>query len=110
MHLIYYNEYYCLLYRKGHHFIYQVLDWSKPNVAFTVAVGAVVLAVFIHVFLFLNYKLRLLFYRRWVDNDIEQNVPISQSQSTVKTGSTISMVFEGAGNVNPAYQSTDNIK
>lgn len=50
--------------RDGNHFIYFVLDWSKPDKAAVTAVGTVVLAIVVHTALFAVQKLRVFIHHQ----------------------------------------------
>lgn len=46
----------------GNHYIYNVLDWSKPGTTVGVVAGVLLLAVVAHLAMFLLHKLRALVY------------------------------------------------
>lgn len=50
---------------KGQHYIYKVLDWSKPGKAFGTFGLTLILAIFVHIALFALYKLRVYVQRRY---------------------------------------------
>lgn len=85
-----------LLFRLGQPFIYPILDWSHPEKALIAAFGILFITIFVHIFLFWIYKLRVFVQRRFFG--IEINL------------TTKSMEFDASnGYTNEAFKTTTSI-
>lgn len=96
-----------LLSRKGNPFIYNVLNWEKPEKAMVMVFGTLILAITVHIVLFWIYKLRVFVQRRFFGTESILPTKNHKSQSL---GSQISMVFgENDGCTNEAFKTTPSI-
>lgn len=89
--------------RYGNHFIYFVLDWSKPEGALTTAVGVIVLAIICHTAIFGVYKLRVFIH----DVSTRKNMVLPTSSEQQPT-SPISMVL-GSGYSNNGFKGSTEV-
>lgn len=81
--------------KKGYHYIYPVLDWSKPKSAMVTVVQTIVLAIIVQLVMLFTYKVRSYLYLRYINPK-----PILPTNSTVnlqqgKGCDGISMVYGG---------------
>lgn len=83
----------------GHHYIYHVLDWSKPRKAMVTVFGTLILAIIVHMILFWIYKLRVFIQRRLIAKEmiLPTKVTKQHKNGILHNNSQISMVF-GGGN------------
>lgn len=98
--------FFCIHCRLGLPYIYNVLDWSKPDKALVTTFGTLVLALVVHMFLFTVYKLRVFIQRRFCTTDLILPTSSSKMQSTNSLQSRISMVF--AGETNEAFRTSSD--
>lgn len=102
-------------FRMGHHYIYFVLDWSKPDKAMITVFGTLILAILVHICLFWIYKLRVFLQRRFFATELILPTQIitttNKDRQSKSSGSQISMVFaSNDGCANEAFKtSTSNV-
>lgn len=61
----------------GNNYIYHVLKWEKPGSATSVALGIVVLAIFLHIIACIIQKLRYRLYKKMFKKAVE--LPINST-------------------------------
>lgn len=104
---IYFHEF-IFHFRKGNHFIYPVLDWSKPGKSMVTVFGTLILAIMVHIMLFWIYKLRVFIHRRFISTKLMLPTKTPTDQFNKTGGSQISMVFGDDGCTNQAFTSRSN--
>lgn len=80
------SSYFCSM---GHHYIYPVLDWEKPEAAIITTVGTFALAFIIHFTLFWVSKLRMLVQRRYFLSNVDLQT-IASSKCTLDSVAWVS--------------------
>lgn len=94
--------------RNGKRYIYNVLDWEKPQKAMVMVFGTLILAITVHIILFWIYKLRVFVQRRFFGTELILPTK-SKSPSGKSLGSQISMVFGDDGCTNEAFKNSPSI-
>lgn len=103
-----FSIFFCLS-RIGKRYIYNVLNWEKPEKAMIMVFGTLILAITVHIILFWIYKLRVFVQRRFFGTELILPTK-SKSPSGKSLGSQISMVFgENDGCTNEAFKTTPSI-
>jgi phosphotransferase system glucose/maltose/N-acetylglucosamine-specific IIC component len=64
----------------GNNFIYHVLKWEKPGSASSVAIGIVVLAIFLHIITCIIQKLRYRLYKKLNKKPTELPINITEQR------------------------------
>lgn len=95
--------YFC--YRLGNPYIYNVLNWAKPDKAMVTVFGTLILAIIVHMFLFWVYKLRVFVQRRCFTTKLILPCNDKKQRLNGSTGSQVSMVFStNDGHTNEAFK------
>lgn len=91
----------------GHPFIYNVLDWRKPEKASITVFGTLTLAIIVHILLFWIYKLRVYVQRKFFTTESILPTKASKNRLNGSQGSQISMVFGAEeGCTNEAFKTS----
>lgn len=94
-------------FRHGHPFIYNVLDWRKPEKASVTVFGTLMLAIIVHTLLFWIYKLRVYVQRKFFTTELILPTKTSKNRLNDSQGSQISMVFGAEeGCTNEAFKTS----
>ncbi|XP_066158615.1 protein rolling stone-like [Euwallacea fornicatus] len=66
--------------KTGSRYIYPILKWDQPGRTTGICAGVMVLMIFLHLFTFLLYKLRMRLYMRFVCPKIDLSCPLSEKE------------------------------